>query len=304
MKPKILVTGASGYIGSLLCPLLAEAGCLVTALDLSGPADLFSSLQIDWITGDARDSSLVRRSIRSADILIPLAAIVGAGPCDQDPDAAQTTNFDAIRLLNSLRSRDQWVLYPMTNCIYDPDPSQTVVNEDCPTHAHTLYGRTKLEAEQELLSKGNAASLRFASVFGRSPTMRWGLLLNHFVQLAATQGEIHLFEKDFKRNFIHVSDAAACFFHLVEKQFGISGVFNVGSANLTKQELVEKIKQYFPGLKIVPLKAASDPDQRNFFISCEKIERIGFAPKRTVDEGIQELLADFQPVVKTEINIR
>ncbi len=218
---RVLVTGGAGYIGSILCQRLLEEGYEVTALDnlAYGQHSLFSLCAnpgFEFIRGDARDEELLRRAIKTADVLIPLAAVVGAPACDKDPWLAESLNLDAVKMLNRLRSPSQLVMYPNTNSGYGTTSGDVLCTEDTPMNSISLYGTTKTQAEMELLESPNAITLRLATVFGMSPRMRLDLLVNHFVYAAVTDGYLVIFEKDFKRNYIHVRDVADCFLHCMD----------------------------------------------------------------------------------------
>jgi nucleoside-diphosphate-sugar epimerase len=208
---KILVTGGAGYLGSVLCERLLDAGFQVTAVDylLYGQANLFhlcANQDFQFIVGDARDEKLMTRLVRDADVIVPLAAVVGAPACDRDPLLTRSVNLNGIRLVNRLRSADQLVVYPTTNSGYGTQTGDVFCTEETPLQPISLYGQTKSQAEAELLESQNVITLRLATVFGMSPRMRLDLLVNHFTYAAVTDGYLVIFEKDFKRNYIHISD--------------------------------------------------------------------------------------------------
>src|SRR5262249_10863012 len=235
--------------------------------------------------------------VRKADVIIHLAAIVGAPACDRDPLLATSVNLDAVRLLNSLRSPAQLVLYPNTNSGYGATTGQTYCTEGSPLAPLSLYGRTKVEAERVLLDSPNAVAFRLATVFGMSPRLRLDLLVNHFVHAAYKEGYIVLFEKDFKRNFVHVRDVADCFLHAIANAPKMAGrVFNLGldSANLSKEELALRVRKYVPNFYIHFAPIGQDPDKRNYTVSSARLPEAGFQAKRSLDEGIQELLKGYR----------
>ena len=241
MNMRVLVTGGAGYLGSVLCERLLDAGCEVTALDslIYQQNSLFAlcaNPRFDFHYGDARDEATVRKLLAQADAIIPLAALVGAPACDRDPSFAQAVNLDAIRLIKRLRSPRQLVVYPTTNSGYGTKSGDVFCTEDSALEPISLYGRTKTQAEQELLESPNAITLRLATVFGMSPRMRLDLLVNHFVYAAATDAYLVIFEKDFKRNYIHIRDVADCFVYCLEHPEHMTGrPYNVGldAANLS-----------------------------------------------------------------------
>jgi nucleoside-diphosphate-sugar epimerase len=299
---RVLVTGGAGYLGSILCERLLNGPYAVTVLDnlTYGQHSLFHlcvNPRFEFVFGDARDEALVRRLAKHADVLIPLAAIVGAPACDRDPVLAHGVNLEAIRMLNRMRSPRQLIVYPTTNSGYGTQSGDVFCTEDTPLEPISLYGQTKTQAEQELLESANAITLRLATVFGMSSRMRLDLLVNHFVYAAATDGYIVLFEKDFKRNYIHIRDVADCFIHAIENAKSMEGkAYNAGldAANLSKEELALKIKAYVPNFYIHFAEVGSDPDKRNYIVSNQRLREAGFEAQRSLEEGIQELLKGYR----------
>ena len=302
MGMRVLVTGSAGYLGSVLCEHLLDAGHSVLAVDnlMYGQQSLFhlcSHPNFRFLRGDVRDESLMRAVVSESDVLIPLAAIVGAGACDRDPWAAREINLEAIKLVNRLRSPQQLLLLPNTNSGYGTKSGDNYCTEESPLEPISLYGRTKVEAEQEVLGSPRALTLRLATVFGMSPRMRIDLLVNHFVYSAVTAGEICIFEKDFKRNYVHVRDVADCFLHCIEHADRMVGrPYNVGldAANLSKAELAAKVKEYVPRFYIHFAEVGSDPDKRNYIVSNQRLREAGFEARRSIDEGIRELLVGYR----------
>ncbi len=298
----VLVTGGAGYLGSVLCELLLDKGYQVTAVDnlMYRQSPLFHlchNLSFNFVFGDVRDEKLMGELIKGVSVIIPLAAIVGAPACDLDPWMAKSINFSAIRLLNKLRSKNQLVIYPTTNSGYGTKSGDVFCTEDTPLNPISLYGRTKADAESLLLSSKNTIVLRLATVFGMSPRMRIDLLVNHFVYAAVTDGYIIIFEKDFKRNYIHIRDVANCFIYCIEHAGSMVGrPYNVGldEANLSKEELALKIKKIVPNFYIHFSEVGSDPDKRNYIVSNERLRQAGFEAKRSIDDGIVELLKGYR----------
>ena len=308
MNMRVLVTGGAGYLGSVLCERLLDAGCEVTALDslIYQQNSLFAlcaNPRFDFYYGDARDEATVRKLLAQADAIIPLAALVGAPACDRDPSFAQAVNLDAIRLIKRLRSPRQLVVYPTTNSGYGTKSGDVFCTEDSALEPISLYGRTKTQAEQELLESPNAITLRLATVFGMSPRMRLDLLVNHFVYAASTDGYLVIFEKDFKRNYIHIRDVADCFVYCLEHPEHMTGrPYNVGldAANLSKEELALKIKEYVPNFYVHFSEVGSDPDKRNYVVSNQRLREAGFEAKRSLDQGIQELLKGYRMMARSQ----
>jgi nucleoside-diphosphate-sugar epimerase len=299
---KVLVTGGAGYLGSVLCEHLLDRGHQVTVLDALayGQHSLFHLCArpgFDFVFGDARDERTVATLVRWADVIIPLAAVVGATACDRDPLLAKSLNLEAIRMLLRLRTPSQLVIYPNTNSGYGTRSGSTFCTEETPLEPISLYGSTKCQAELAVLEKPNSITLRLATVFGTSPRPRLDLLVNHFVHAAVTDGYIVLFEKDFKRNYIHIRDVADCFIHCIENSAKMSGrPYNAGleDANLSKWELAEKVKLYVPNFYIHAAAIGSDPDKRNYIVSNQRLREAGFTAKRSLDSGIKELLLAYR----------
>jgi nucleoside-diphosphate-sugar epimerase len=301
MSAHVLVTGGAGYIGSILCECLLDAGHKVTAVDnlMYGQHSLFhlcAHRDFQFVAGDARDERLMRRLVAEADVLIPLAAVVGAPACDRDPWLARSVNLEAVRMLNRLRSPRQLVVYPNTNSGYGIKTSDQFCTEDTRLEPISLYGKDKVQAELELLQSPNTITLRLATVFGMSSRMRLDLLVNHFVYAAVTDGYLVIFEKDFKRNYVHVRDVADCFAYCVAHAPHMTGrAYNLGldAANLSKAELAMKIKQHVPRFFLHFAEVGSDPDKRNYIVSNQRLREAGFEARRSLDDGIRELLTGY-----------
>jgi len=295
---KILVTGGAGYIGSVLVGQLLQRGYRVTVLDnlLYGQSSLLSYCShpnFDFVLGDVRDEARMKDLLKEPDAILPLAAIVGMKACDRDPQMARTVNHESIVLLNRLRSPDQIVVWPCSNSGYGTKSGDVYCTEETPVEPITLYGISKINAERELLKNPKTISLRLATVFGPSPRMRLDLLVNDWVHRAVTDGFLVIYEKDFKRNYIHIDDIADAFCFCLEHFDAMAGeAYNVGlnDANLSKEELAMKIKEYVPSLYIHYAEVGTDPDRRNYIVSNEKIKKKGFAARRSLDEGIRQLL--------------
>ena len=298
----ILVTGGAGYLGSVLVGHLLNQGYTVTVLDnlLYGQQSLIhycKNPNFKFVRGDVRDESLMRNLLGQNDVIIPLAAIVGMKACDLDPIMARTVNLDSIQLLTRLCSSQQVIISPCTNSGYGTKSGEVYCTEETALEPISLYGKTKVEAEQELLSRENTISLRLATVFGPSTRLRLDLLVNDFVYRAATDGFLVIYERHFKRNYIHIEDVAECFCFCLESFDSMKNqAYNVGlnDANLSKAELAEKIKHYVPNLYIHFSEIGSDPDKRNYIVSNDKIKKKGFEARHSLDQGIQQLLTVYR----------
>lgn len=251
----------------------------------------------EFTLGDARDERLVGDLVSTCDVLVPLAALVGAPLCDRDPDAASSTNLGAIRLLNRLRRPSQLLVYPTTNSGYGTKSGQVLCTEETPLEPISLYGRTKVEAEADVLATPNSLSLRLATVFGTSPRMRIDLLVNHFVWSAVTDGYLVVFEKHFRRNYLHIRDAADAFVFAIENSGRLAGrPYNLGldAANLSKEQLALKVKEHVPRFHVHFAEVGSDPDRRDYIVSSQRLREAGFEATRTLDDGIRELIKGYR----------
>lgn len=297
MKEKILITGGAGYIGSILTPMLLNEGYDVTVLDMFyfNQATLLDSCinpNFHIIRGDCRNEETVKAAIEGKDYIIPLAALVGFPLCKQDEIAARTTNLEAIEMLLRLRKPEQRVIYPCTNSGYGVGENGKFCTEDSPLNPISLYGVTKVEAEKAVLQAGNSLTFRFATVFGASPRMRTDLLVNDFVYRAVFDRTTVIFEGNFKRNYIHIRDAAGAFLWAMKHFDEMKGrPYNCGlsTANLSKLELCAKIKEHIPEFIYLEAPIGEDPDKRDYIVSNERLEGTGWRPKYNLDDGIEEL---------------
>jgi len=296
-----LITGGAGYIGSVLTPTLLNEGYEVTVLDsflFQQPslADCCANERFFIIRGDCREKHTLSQALKNADIIVPLAAIVGAPACKADRTAATSINLDAIKLLLSLRSKSQRIVYPTTNSGYGIGEKGKYCTEETPLRPISLYGTTKVEAERAVLDAGNSVTFRLATVFGMSPRMRIDLLVNDFVYRAMHDRTVVVFEGQAKRNYIHVRDVARAFHHAIQNFEAMKDQpFNVGlsDANFSKLELCAKIRQHFPGFVFLEAPFGEDPDKRDYIVSNDKIERTGYRPAHSLDMGIKELAKGF-----------
>lgn len=295
---KILVTGGAGYIGSVLVPMLLEAGHDVTVVDnfyyeQSSLLEQCIKLNFHVVRGDVRDRELMSQLLKEKDYIIPLAAMVGFPLCDRDEVAARTVNYDSIKMLTELRDEEQRIIFPCTNSGYGRGQGNQFCTEETPMNPISLYGITKSNAEKTILSAGNSLTFRFATVFGASPRMRLDLLVNDFVYRAVFDRTVVIFQGNFKRNYIHVRDAAAAIIFAMDHFEEMKGKpYNCGlsSANLSKVELCEKIKEHIPQFMYLEASVGEDPDQRDYIVSNERLEKCGWKPHYSLDDGIEELI--------------
>ena len=298
MNKKVLVTGGAGYIGSVFVPELLDRGYKVTVLDnfmykQNSLLDVCHDKNLNILAGDVRNKSLIKSQIETHDIIIPLAAIVGAPSCDKNQVLATQINQEQIEDIVSFSSKDQMIVYPVTNSGYGIGEKNKYCDESSPLNPISHYGRTKVNGEKILLETRNAVTFRLATVFGSSPRMRMDLLVNDFVYRAYKDRFIVLFESHFKRNYIHIKDICSVFMHGIDNYDKLRGeCFNVGlsDANLSKMELCEKIKHYVNDFHVFESKIAEDPDKRDYIVSNEKIENSGWNPSFSIEDGIVELI--------------
>ncbi len=305
---KIVVTGGAGYIGSILVPELLKEGHMVTVVDnflynQTSLLDCCHNPNLEIVRGDSRSKEVMTKTIQGADVIIPLACLVGAPLCDKLPEEAKAVNLDAIKMLIEISQPQQKVIFPNTNSGYGVGEKDLFCTEESPLNPISLYGRLKVEAEKALLERGNAVIFRLATVFGVSPRMRLDLLVNDFVYRAVHDGFVVLFEADFKRNYIHVRDVARAFLHAIQNFDSMKNqAYNVGlsDANLSKRELCEEIKKYVPKFYFEEATVGEDPDKRNYIVSNEKIEKTGFQPSVSLPEGIKELVKGYHVIKRNQ----
>jgi len=301
---KILVTGGAGYLGSILVPELLNEKHEVTVIDnfmykQTSLNHLCVNPKFDIVRGDVRVETTMWSLLKKADIVIPLAAYVGAPLCNQDPIGASTTNKDAIFMMIKHLSKNQLVIMPTTNSAYGTGDYCT---EESPLNPISLYAKDKVEVEKQLMEHPNAISYRLATVFGMSPRMRLDLLVNDFTYRAVNDSALVLFESHFKRNYIHVRDIASAFLHAINNYDSMVGeVYNVGlsNANVSKWELCEIIQKQLPHFTFMQAEVGVDPDQRNYIVSNEKIEKTGFTPQHSLESGIKELIKGYKMIRNT-----
>lgn len=305
---KILVTGGAGYIGSILVPELLKNKYNVIVVDNF----MFNQTALlDWcyhknltvIRADARDKNIISEQIKKVDAIFPLACLTGAPLCSKDPIGAKTVNFDAIKMLLDIRSKDQIIIFPTTNSGYGIGEKGKYCTEETPLRPISLYGKLKVEIEKILLDAGNCITLRLATVFGMASRMRLDLLVNDFTYRAVTDRFLVIFEPHFKRNYIHVRDVAKAFIHCLKNFKTMKNEpYNVGlsEANISKWELCKEIKKQVPDFYFIEAKVGEDPDKRDYIVSNDKIEATGFKAKISIQEGIAELIKGYQIIRRNQ----
>jgi len=301
MSYNILVTGGAGYLGSIIVPELLTAGHKVTVLDnfmfrQNSLAHVCYHTDFSVVKGDIRVESTMLPFMKKADIIIPLAALVGAPLCNLDPVGATTTNHDAVLMMLKNLSKEQMILMPTTNSAYGTGDENNFCTEESPLRPISNYAKEKVEIEKALMEHPNAISFRLATVFGMSPRMRTDLLVNDFTYRAVHDRFVVLFESHFKRNYIHVRDVAHVFLHALENHKKMKGqIYNVGlsDANVSKKQLCLIIQKHAPDFTFIKAPVGKDPDQRNYIVSNEKIEATGFKPIYSLEDGICELLKGY-----------
>jgi nucleoside-diphosphate-sugar epimerase len=308
MSHDILVTGGAGYLGSIMVPELLNAGHKVTVLDnfmfgQNSLAHVCAHPNFNVVRGDIRVLDTVAPLMKKADIIIPLAALVGAPICSKDPVGATTTNHDAIFMMLKILSKEQTVLMPTTNSAYGTGDENNFCTEESELRPISQYAIEKVEIEQALMQHANAISFRLATVFGMSPRMRMDLLVNDFTYRAVYDRFVVLFESQFKRNYLHVRDVAGVFLHSIDNFSKMKGqIYNVGlsDANVSKKELCITIQKQIPDFIFPDAPIGKDPDQRNYIVSNAKIESTGFKTKHSLDAGIKDLIKGYTMIRNTK----
>ena len=293
---KILITGGAGYIGSMLCEYLLNEGHEVTVIDTflysrNSLNSYYANKKFNVISMDVRDSN-IKEHLISHDIIIPLAALVGAPLCNFKKQEALEVNYDSVKYIVDNISKNQIIIYPTTNSGYGIGEKDKFCTEETPLNPISLYGKTKTDSENYVCQHENSTRFRLATVFGSSPRMRLDLLVNDFAYKAVKDSYIVLFEANFKRNYIHIRDVCRAILMSINNTEKFKGeTFNLGlsDANLSKLELCQKIKEYIPNFQISLNEIAKDIDKRDYIVSNKKIEKVGFKAEFSLDDGIKEL---------------
>lgn len=307
MKLRFFIPGGAGYIGSVLTESLLQNGHYVHVVDnffysQSSLLHLTSHADLKITVGDIRDRALMQKSAAAADVIIPLAALVGAPLCNREPILSEEVNLHAPLALFDMISDNQILLMPTTNSAYGSGDSQNYCDENSPLNPISSYARMKVAVENKLMSRENAISFRLATVFGVSPRMRLDLLVNDFTYRAIKHGELSVFEGHFKRNYIHIRDVVRAFLHAVDNFESMKGqIYNVGlsSANISKLDLCQLIANIIPAFKYTENADQKDPDQRNYIVSNRKIENTGYSPRYSLEDGIREIVTAYPMLNET-----
>ena len=307
---KILITGGGGYVGSMLTTILVNLGHRVSVIDLmkydKGSLNhLYYHKNFKLIQKDIRDKKIMKKLIRQNEYIIPLAALVGAPLCDKNKKEAVSVNYDSIKSLVSLSTKKNKIIFLTTNSGYGVGEKNKFCDENSPLRPISLYGRTKCDAEKEVMKFKNCICFRLATVFGFSYRMRTDLLVNNFVYNAMQTKRLTIFEPHFRRNFIHIRDVVSAIVYSINNFKKLrSNVYNLGlsSANISKLMLAKKIRKQMKNLKVTIVKNKKDPDKRDYFVSNRKIEKKGFKAKILLETGIDELMTLFEVDNKKIIN--
>lgn len=304
IKIKIIIFGGAGYVGASLVPALLQrdSGVEVTVFDnlmynQVQFMEYFKNPQFKFINGDVRNYHEVKKAVEGQDMIIHLAAIVGAPACNRDVETAKDINLQGTININDAREKKQKVIFASTGSVYGKVDG--ICTEESPTNPLSVYGQTKLDAEKVLLKKGNVVIYRFATGFGLSPRMRFDLFINDFVYKAINDKYLVVYDKDFKRTFIHISDMVRSYdFAIVNFSEMKNQIYNVGSPdlNFTKEQIVKRLYKMIDFQALYVDKGTPDPDQRDYAVSYDKINKLGFKTMMTLDAGIMELVMGMQMI--------
>ena len=305
---RILITGGAGYLGSVITAHFLKHKDSITCVDTlrygqQSPLQFMSDHNFTFVYGDVRDRRLMCDLVPKHDVILPLAAIVGAPACDLYPEDASSINRDAVIMLNGLRSKEQKLVYPTTNSGYGTTTGEIECTEESLLNPISLYGKTKAAAECALLEDSKPCiAFRLATIFGMSPRPRLDLLVNDLTYRALSTRKIELFEKGFMRNFVHIKDVARVFdFALTSyDRMARTRLYNVGNPelNISKEQLVQRIASQVSDLKITEDTSRNDPDQRNYIVSNLRLDTEGFCCLETLEQGISEIINAY-PLLST-----
>ena len=294
---KILITGGAGYVGTTLIPLLLEREYEVTVIDslIFNNGDrmipFLSNKNFKFVKGDVRNLNLLKDLVKNKDIVIHLAAYVGFPICRlKGEDESYSVNTKATQDLVDMLDDNQYLLFGSTGSNYGEVIG--LCTEETPLNPLSIYGKTKTDAERIVMSRDNSTAFRFATAFGISPRMRLDLLVNDLTYKAVTEGYAVIYESHFLRTFIHVRDLARSFVFAIDNQEKMkSNVYNVGSnkMNHTKREVCDLINDQIPEAFFHHASIKEDPDKRNYKVSYDKINSLGFEVEVDLKTGIEEI---------------
>jgi len=299
---RILITVGAGYIGSELVSYFIDDHKVVVIDNLMyDPTSLLryaAHPHFTFVKGDVRDTALLQKWMEESDVIIPLAALVGFPLCDKDPTAATQINYEVNQWIADTKRKDQKVIYPCTNSGYGTSDDGTVRTEESPLNPVSLYGRTKVDAENAYRNTENCVTFRLATVYGPSSRMRTDLLVNNFVLRALRERVLVLYECKFMRNYVHIHDVCSAFKFVLENWDECRGeTFNVGNdaLNMNKLQLAETIQKHLP-LEIIQAEFTTDPDVRDYVVSSEKIYKKGYTCSLDLEDGITQLMGVYSMI--------
>jgi len=301
---RVLITGGAGYLGSVLTEMLIDRDFDVTVVDSLAYAqntlfNLFYSGKLTFIFGDITNEKFMEKLLSEGnyDYIFPLAAVVGFPASEQKPEITWMINHGAIVTILKHRKKGQKVIFPTTNSGYGITDGKSECTEDSPLNPISTYGKSKVAAEKAVAAAGDSVCFRLATLFGFSPRMRTDLLVNDFVYKAVKEKSIILFERKFKRNFLHVRDAARAFLWAMGNWEKMNGnTYNLGHPdyNITKEEICLLIKKRVPSLNIFHSEIGQDPDKRNYVVSNARVLATGFEFNYPLEAGIDELVRGYE----------
>jgi len=294
----ILITGVAGFVGSKLATKLVFKNFTVIGID----AFLYSNNSLDHlipfknfhlVEGDVRDKILMKKLLRMADIIIPLAALVGAPLCEKKKRESKEVNLDAVKFIVDSIKKDQKILFPSTDSVYGKMKNNSLLRENDFIAPISHYGKLKEEAERYLLQNKNSVVLRLGTVFGLSYRFREDLLVNNFVKISLKNKKLNIYEGLYRRNFICIDDVVDGFLFVINNFSKFKGeIFNLGLflGNFSKLDLAKLVKKYIKDLKISNKLGKKDLDQRDYIVSVEKMKKKGFVATTSLDDGVKQLI--------------